>query len=115
MSEASSESQPYSGRYVNPGNIGAFRFTVPPEVGPGEDDASCLTYMYYSGVDMARDVNAGLIGPLLICREGALDPYTDRQVYILYFSLFKGLDVCVEICLVCVIFVFEILLYTFKH
>ena len=36
--------------------------------------------MYYSAYESERDVSSGLIGPLLICKTGAIDPSTGRQV-----------------------------------
>ncbi|WAQ95424.1 HEPH-like protein [Mya arenaria] len=81
----------YTGRFVQPGELGSYTFTVPWGVGPGDDDSACLTYMYYSGVNMERDINTGLVGPLLICRPGTLDAYSSKQRFVdremfLYFA-----------------------------
>ncbi|WAQ95692.1 HEPHL-like protein, partial [Mya arenaria] len=46
---------------VNSGGLGFYTFTVPWGVGPGDDDPPCLTYIYYSDVNMERDVNSGLV------------------------------------------------------
>ncbi|XP_052788746.1 ferroxidase HEPHL1-like [Mya arenaria] len=78
-------------RRVNSGGLGFYTFTVPWGVGPGDDDPPCLTYIYYSDVNMERDVNSGLVGPMLICKPGALDVNTGKQRFIdremfLYFA-----------------------------
>jgi hypothetical protein len=33
-------------------------------------DPPCLTYSYMSHVDLVKDLNSGLIGALLVCKEG---------------------------------------------
>lgn len=33
-------------------------------------DPPCLTYAYLSHVDLVRDLNSGLVGALLVCKEG---------------------------------------------
>ncbi|XP_055955967.1 hephaestin [Patella vulgata] len=48
-----------------------YRFQVPTNV-TRPNDPDCVVRMYYSATDFTRDVNAGLIGPLLICRTGTL-------------------------------------------
>lgn len=49
-----------------------YRWTVPPHAGPTAQDPSCLTWMYFSAVDPIKDTNSGLVGPLLVCKAGAL-------------------------------------------
>ena len=65
---------------MNPGDQGTYTFTVPWSVTPGTEDPPCLTYMYHSAYNVERDVSSGLVGPLLICKPGAIDPLTGRQV-----------------------------------
>ncbi|KAL4239418.1 hephaestin-like 1 [Mactra antiquata] len=78
----SSDIQNGVGRIVTPGNIQSYTFTVPYSYGPGMDDPDCLSYIYYSNYYMEKDINSGLIGPLLICKQGSLDSYSGRQKYI---------------------------------
>lgn len=49
-----------------------YRWTVPPNAGPTAQDPACLTWMYFSAADPIRDTNSGLVGPLLVCKAGAL-------------------------------------------
>lgn len=57
---------------VRPGSMHTYEWTVPLGAGPVQGEADCLTYIYYSAVDYVRDTNSGLVGPLLICRQGSL-------------------------------------------
>lgn len=46
---------------------------IPENMGPGPADPPCITRLYTSSsLDVVRDSNAGLVGPILICRRGAL-------------------------------------------
>ncbi|XP_075369610.1 hephaestin isoform X4 [Mycteria americana] len=57
---------------ANPGNIATYRWEVPERSGPGPNDSACVPWVYYSTVDPVKDMYSGLIGPLKICRRGAL-------------------------------------------
>ncbi|CAH3123052.1 unnamed protein product, partial [Pocillopora meandrina] len=58
---------------IAPNGTYSYRWIVPDSVAPAENDPACLTWMYYSNVDSTRDIHSGLIGPLLICKNGTLD------------------------------------------
>uniref|UniRef100_A0A7N5JKV8 ferroxidase n=1 Tax=Ailuropoda melanoleuca TaxID=9646 RepID=A0A7N5JKV8_AILME len=58
--------------HVNPGKTFVYTWEVPRYVGPTSADPDCLTWLYYSSVDMPTDINSGLVGPLLVCRNGSL-------------------------------------------
>ncbi|XP_074771625.1 hephaestin isoform X1 [Athene noctua] len=57
---------------ANPGDIVTYRWEVPERSGPGPNDSACVPWIYYSTVDPVKDVYSGLVGPLKICRRGAL-------------------------------------------
>ena len=40
--------------------------------GPSSSDPPCIPYLYYSATDPVKDTNSGLVGPLLVCKKGAL-------------------------------------------
>ncbi|NXF91879.1 CERU protein, partial [Eubucco bourcierii] len=63
-----------SASHVSPGAMFTYEWDVPEDVGPTDQDPDCLTWIYYSAVDAVRDTNSGLVGPLLVCRKGALHP-----------------------------------------
>ena len=43
---------------------------VPERAGPAAGDGSTAFWLYHSHVDEGRDINAGLIGPIIITRKG---------------------------------------------
>ncbi|CAL8364755.1 unnamed protein product [Lota lota] len=57
---------------VQPGFITTIEWDFPESSGPGPSDPNCVTYAYYSPVDFAKDMHSGLLGPLVICRQGTL-------------------------------------------
>ncbi|XP_077393254.1 coagulation factor V isoform X2 [Festucalex cinctus] len=58
---------------VKPGNEHVYYWEVTPDVSPKPDDPACLTYSYISHMNLVEDFNSGLIGALLICKNGSLD------------------------------------------
>nr|Q58L90.1 RecName: Full=Venom prothrombin activator omicarin-C non-catalytic subunit; Short=vPA; AltName: Full=Venom coagulation factor Va-like protein; Contains: RecName: Full=Omicarin-C non-catalytic subunit heavy chain; Contains: RecName: Full=Omicarin-C non-catalytic subunit light chain; Flags: Precursor [Oxyuranus microlepidotus]AAX37266.1 factor V-like nonenzymatic subunit omicarin C [Oxyuranus microlepidotus] len=77
---------------VPPGQSFKYVWNITAEIGPKKADPPCLTYAYYSHVNMVRDFNSGLIGALLICKEGSLNAngaqkFFNRE-YVLMFSVF---------------------------
>ena len=55
---------------VPPGRQHTYIWNVPERAGPGEADGSSVVWLYHSHNWEPRDVNAGLIGPLVITRRG---------------------------------------------
>nr|XP_015817199.2 ferroxidase HEPHL1 [Nothobranchius furzeri] len=58
--------------HVPPGGSYTYRWEVKPEHGPTDDDPDCITWIYHSHVNTARDTYSGLVGPLITCKEGTL-------------------------------------------
>ncbi|KAI4896148.1 hypothetical protein NFI96_020013, partial [Prochilodus magdalenae] len=80
-----------NGSHVQPGDSFTYRWEV--REGPSESDPPCISYLYYSSSDPIRDTNSGLIGPLLVCKTGALSANdTQRDVDHEFFLLFSILD-----------------------
>ncbi|XP_068602540.1 coagulation factor V [Brachionichthys hirsutus] len=74
---------------VQPNTSFIYIWKVHPTIGPTAGESHCRTWAYYSGVNPERDVNSGLIGPLLVCREGTVDrETTDWREFILLFMTF---------------------------
>uniref|UniRef100_A0AAR2JSU8 Coagulation factor VIII, procoagulant component n=1 Tax=Pygocentrus nattereri TaxID=42514 RepID=A0AAR2JSU8_PYGNA len=59
---------------VPPGEERVYNWRITKRQGPYSKDFDCKAGAYYSTVDMEKDINSGLIGPLLICRPGTLQP-----------------------------------------
>jgi len=51
---------------VPPGGTHVYVWAVPPRAGPGPMDGSSVMWMYHSHVNDERDVDAGLVGPILV-------------------------------------------------
>jgi manganese oxidase len=55
---------------VAPGGTFTYVWTVPERAGPADGDGSSAFWLYHSHVDEGKDINAGLIGPMIITRRG---------------------------------------------
>ena len=71
-----SEGTPYSDTsmagagLVPPGQTHTYIWNVPERAGPGENDGSSVVWLYHSHNWEPKDVNAGLLGPMVITRRG---------------------------------------------
>ncbi|KAJ8253052.1 hypothetical protein GJAV_G00208600 [Gymnothorax javanicus] len=78
---------------VLPGQEHTYQWEVTPEVAPREADPPCLTYTYISHYNFVRDYNSGLIGAMLVCKEGSLNETGEQilfsQEYALLFGVFN--------------------------
>ena len=100
----SSEGAPYrdgsgaaekAGDAVAPGATYTYRFDVPERSGPGPMDASSVLWMYHSHTDETRDVNTGLVGPIVVTRKGAAKADgspadVDREVFTMFAEIDEG-------------------------
>ncbi|XP_066562910.1 coagulation factor V [Amia ocellicauda] len=74
---------------VQPGSTYTYVWRASAKMGPQSGDSACRTWVYYSGVNAEKDINSGLIGPLLICRKGVLNNSTfDSREFVLLFMTF---------------------------
>ncbi len=55
---------------VAPGGTHTYIWPVPERAGPGHGDMSSMLWMYHSHVNEIADVNAGLVGPMIITARG---------------------------------------------
>jgi FtsP/CotA-like multicopper oxidase with cupredoxin domain len=77
---------------IAPGALYTYTWDVPERAGPAEHDGSTAFWVYHSHVDEGKDINSGLIGPLLITRRGMARPDAsptdvDRE-FVTQFGLF---------------------------
>ncbi|XP_062869627.1 ferroxidase HEPHL1 [Trichomycterus rosablanca] len=86
------KTSPQNPEPVLPGNTSTYLWSVPESSGPGVSDPNCITFAYYSTVDLIKDTTSGLIGPLVICRKGTLSQTRQRldvdQEFALLFFIF---------------------------
>lgn len=55
---------------VAPAGTYTYVWPVPERAGPAEGDLSSILWMYHSHVDEPKDVNTGLMGPMVVTRRG---------------------------------------------
>jgi hephaestin len=93
-----SEGAPYAGMppestgLVAPGHTHTYTWRVPERAGPGPDDGSSVMWLYHSHNYEPRDVNAGLIGPIVITAKGKARPDgspkdVEREVFALFMII----------------------------
>lgn len=62
------------GGAVPPGETYTYLWEVPERAGPGPNDPSSLVWLYHSHVNELKDVDAGLVGAILVTRRGMARP-----------------------------------------
>ncbi|XP_047443228.1 ceruloplasmin [Mugil cephalus] len=77
---------------VAPGATVIYEWTLPESHSPTSDDGNCVTRFYHSHVSPPKDINSGLIGPLVVCKRGTLDVHGDRSRDYMYALLFMVSD-----------------------
>ncbi len=81
------------GDAVAPGATYVYHFEVPDRAGPGPMDQTSIVWMYHSHTDELRDVNTGLVGPIVVTRKGSAKPDgSPIDVSHEVFSLFAQFD-----------------------
>ncbi|XP_035290869.1 ferroxidase HEPHL1-like isoform X1 [Anguilla anguilla] len=86
---------PNDGAHVRPG--GKFTYSWRVKEGPSPSDPACISYLYYSSSDPVQDTNSGLMGPLLVCRRGALNESgsqmgVDKEFFLLFSVMDENLS-----------------------
>ncbi len=81
------------GDEVMPGQTYTYVWHVPERAGPGPNDPSSIAWFYHSHVDERRDINAGLIGAIVVTRAGMARPDgTPKDVDREFAALFMMFD-----------------------
>ncbi|XP_068726902.1 hephaestin-like protein [Montipora capricornis] len=79
--------------HVQPNMSRVYDWSIPDNHAPTEDDENCLMWAYHSHLSPQEDINTGLIGAILTCKKGTLDPLSgiradvDKE-FILLFTVF---------------------------
>lgn len=60
--------------FVLPGHTYEYVWRVPEESGPSHGDGTSILWMYHSHFVEGKDINTGLIGPIIITARGASKP-----------------------------------------
>lgn len=82
---------------VPPGGTHTYIWPVPDRAGPTAHDASSVLWMYHSHVDEEKDINAGLIGPMIVTGRGMAKPDrspkdVDREFVVLFSEMDENLS-----------------------
>ncbi|XP_061756103.1 coagulation factor VIII [Nerophis ophidion] len=75
------------GEPVQPGEARTYTWKIAKKHGPTKAEFDCKAGAYYSTVNKERDLHSGLVGPLLVCKSGALQPNDSIGPKIQQFSL----------------------------
>ena len=81
------------GNAVRNGEVFTYTWTVPERAGPGPMDPSSILWMYHSHFNESRDMNSGLVGPIIVSRKGSTRPDgtpkdVDRE-FVVAFATFE--------------------------
>lgn len=80
---------------VPTGGTHTYIWPVPERAGPGEGDPNSVFWMYHSHTDEVQDVNAGLIGPMIITARGQTRPDgtpegVDRELIVAFDEVYEN-------------------------
>jgi len=81
-----------TGGAVAPGHIYTYVWKVPERAGPGPGDPSSIVWLYHSHVDEQKDVDAGLVGAIVVTARGMANadgtPKDVDREFITLFNIF---------------------------
>jgi manganese oxidase len=83
------------GDAVQRGQVFTYTWTVPERAGPGPGDPSSILWVYHSHFNESRDMNSGLLGPIIVSRKGATKPDgmpkdVDREFVVAFANFEEG-------------------------
>lgn len=59
------------GDSVAPGDVYEYKWEIKEEAGPAQGDDACIPWPFHSHAEYPdKEINAGLVGVLLVCRKG---------------------------------------------
>jgi len=78
---------------VLPGHTYRYVWQVPDRAGPGPGDSSSVLWMYHSHTDEVRDINTGVVGPIVVTARGmAKADGSPKDVDAQFFTMFSEMD-----------------------
>jgi FtsP/CotA-like multicopper oxidase with cupredoxin domain len=81
---------------VAPRGTHVYTWGVPERAGPAAGDGSTTFWLYHSHVDEGKDINSGLIGPIIVTRRGMAradgSPKDVDREFVVDFGLFDETD-----------------------
>nr|XP_030121288.3 coagulation factor V isoform X2 [Taeniopygia guttata] len=78
---------------VQPNNSYIYVWYASQRSGPLQSGAACRSWIYYSDLNLEKDIQSGLIGPILICEKGSFSKSNSSRTYTRdFFLLFMVFD-----------------------
>lgn len=82
---------------VPPGGTHTYGWLATERAGPSPGEPSSILWMYHSHVDESKDVNSGLIGPLVVTAKGKAKPDgsprdADREIVVAFAEIDENLS-----------------------
>ncbi len=82
---------------VPPGGTHTYTWPVPERAGPSHGEGSSVIWMYHSHLEEEKDVNSGLVGPMIITARGAAKPDgspkdVDREFVVAFVEVDENLS-----------------------
>ncbi|XP_045395399.1 ceruloplasmin-like [Lemur catta] len=71
---------------TQPGEIQTYIWEIPERTGPTSKNFECIPWFYYSTVSVVKDLNSGLVGPLIVCRKNAKSSLVHRVLHFMIFD-----------------------------
>ncbi|CAK6441526.1 unnamed protein product [Pipistrellus nathusii] len=71
---------------TQPGKIRTYIWQIPERTGPTSKNFECIPWYYYSTVDLVKDLNSGLVGPLIVCRKNTKANIVHRVLHFMIFN-----------------------------
>ncbi|XP_009979414.1 PREDICTED: coagulation factor V [Tauraco erythrolophus] len=77
---------------VQPNNSYIYVWYANRRSGPVQSGAACRSWIYYSDLNLEKDIHSGLIGPILICQKGTFNKSNTKTSTRDFFLLFMVFD-----------------------
>ncbi|KAG8441595.1 hypothetical protein GDO86_010687 [Hymenochirus boettgeri] len=79
----------HKGNSIEPGKSYTYKWEAVSDQGPYQKDEDCVTRIYHSHIDGPKDIYSGLIGPLIVCKQGTkkTENQKEHEEFILMFSV----------------------------
>uniref|UniRef100_A0A3B3HM20 Ceruloplasmin n=1 Tax=Oryzias latipes TaxID=8090 RepID=A0A3B3HM20_ORYLA len=74
---------------VPPGKVFSYEWILTKTHSPTSDDSNCVTRLYHSHLNTVKDINSGLVGPLIICKKGTFSTLSYTNAFLDFFFFFS--------------------------
>ncbi|XP_072573145.1 coagulation factor VIII [Paramormyrops kingsleyae] len=81
------ENEEANAEAVQPNEVRVYRRKITKRQGPSSKEFDCKSWAYYSNLNMERDFNSGLIGPIIVCKPHPLHPIDNIDLNVQEFHL----------------------------